>query len=190
MDAPDTDRALATDRGRRLGALCHRRAAAAASADGARPRRGYSVAANGMVIEQAQILTTHNLALLAGPVGVVPTDGWAALARRTFRTVTRLTGRLDHNPRPLPMVKDVAYAWRHLVCHLSLPDGTDPRTVVGQLHTDLAACPEGVRQRLTPALVGLGHVAAGGRFTEGRTPADGRRLLGWSTGRHWLLDQR
>ena len=56
----------------------HRRAQAAR-----RPRAAArSVAANGMVIEQAQILTTHNLATLAGPLGVTPPDGWPALARR------------------------------------------------------------------------------------------------------------
>ena len=42
-------------------ALCHSRSEAPS---------GWSVAANGMVIEQAQILTTHNLASLAGPIGL------------------------------------------------------------------------------------------------------------------------
>ena len=148
------------------------------------PNPGFWVAANGMVIEQAQILTTHNLATLAGPLGVVPPDGWAALARRTFGTVVRLTGRLEH----VRTVKDIAYAWRHLVCYLSLPGVGDPRSVIEQLHTELAEAPDRVRERLTPALVGLGYVAHGGRFTDGHSPGGGRRLLGWSTTPHWLLD--
>jgi hypothetical protein len=143
------------------------------------------VAANGMVIEQAQILTTHNLATLSHALDVTPPDGWTALAQRTFTTVTRLAGRLDGNPRPLPMIKDIGYAWRHLVFYLSLP-GADPRRVLDQLHAELAEAPDRIRERLTPALVGLGYVAAGGRFTDDRTPAGGRRLLGWTTGRHWL----
>jgi hypothetical protein len=138
---------------------------------------GYSVAANGMVIEQAQILTTHNLATLIRAVGVAPTDGWAALARRTFATVQRLAGRIDRNPRPLPMIKDAAYAWRHLVFYLSLLDTGDPRPLIDQFHIDLAAAPDAVQARLSPALIGLGHVAAGGRFTDECTSAGGRRLL-------------
>jgi len=148
----------------------------------------YSVAANGTVIEQAQILTTHNLATLVRAVGVTPADGWAALARRTFATVLRLARRIDRNPRPLPTIKDVAYAWRHLVFYLSLPDTGDPRLLIEQFHVDLDAAPDAVRARIGPALVGLGYVAAGGRFTDGRTPAGGRRLLGWTTGHHWMRD--
>ena len=48
-------------------ALCRSRAGA--------PRGHGPVAANGMVIEQAQILTTHNLATLAHAVGVTPPAG-------------------------------------------------------------------------------------------------------------------
>ncbi|MFG2044885.1 hypothetical protein [Dactylosporangium sp. NPDC048998] len=149
---------------------------------------GFWVAGNGMVIEQAQILTTHNLATLAGPLDVAPPDGWQALARRTFTAIVRLAGRLDGNPRPLPMIKDIAYAWRHLICYLSLPGAGDPRATIDELRAELAGAPSSVRARLTPAVVGLAYVAAGGRFTDDCTPAGGRRLLGWTTRRHWMQD--
>jgi hypothetical protein len=161
-------------------ALCRTRAGVS--------RGRFSVAANGMVIEQAQILTTHNLATLVHAVGVTPVDGWPTLARRSFTIVARLAGRIDHNPRPLSMIKDVAYAWRHLVFYLSLPAGGDPRPVIDQFHADLAAAPDTVRARLRPAVTGLGYVAAGGRFTDDRTPAGGRRLLAWTLGPHWLRE--
>jgi hypothetical protein len=161
--------------------LCLRRAVNAGRDDS-----GSWVAANGMVIEQAQILTTHNLATLAGALDVAPPEGWAVLAQRTFATVTRLASRVDHNPRPLPTIKDIAYAWRHLICYLSLPGATGTQALIDEFHADLAKAPDPVRQRLTPAVAGLGYVAAGGRFTDECTPAGGRRLLGWSTGRHWL----
>lgn len=149
--------------------------------------RGYgTVAANGKVIEQAQILTTHNLATLAHAVGVTPADGWATAARRTFATAVRLTGQIDGNPRPLPTIKDIAYAWRQLIFFLSLPDAGDPRALIDQFHADLAAARETVRVRLSPAVIGLGYVVAGSRFTDERTPAGGRRLLGWTTGHHWM----
>lgn len=146
------------------------------------------VAANGTVIEQAQILTTHNLATLAGALNATPSCGWTALAQRTFSTVIRLAGRLDRNPRPLSMIKDMAYAWRHLVFYLSQPDVGDARAVIDRFHADLAQAPEPVRERIGPALIGLGCVAAGGRFADEGTPAGGRRLLGWTTGRHWLQE--
>ncbi|GAA3913496.1 hypothetical protein [Actinoplanes auranticolor] len=161
-------------------ALCRGRAGAA---------RGHSgVAANGTVIEQAQILTTHNLATLAHSVGVTPADGWAGTARRTFAMVLRITSRIDRNPRPLTTIKDVAYAWRHLVFCLSLPGAGDPRPLIEGFHADLATAPEAVRTRLSPAVTGLGYVVAGGRFSAGGTPAGGRRLVGWTTGQHWMRE--
>jgi hypothetical protein len=98
--------------------LCRQRAVVAqGGGDG-----GSWVAANGTVIEQAQILTTHNLATLVGVLAVAPPDGWTALAQRTFATAIRLAGRLDRNPRPLSMIKDMAYAWRHMIFYPSMPD--------------------------------------------------------------------
>lgn len=163
-------------------ALCRQRA----GLDTDHSRGGSWVAANGMVIEQAQILTTHNLATLVHALDVTPSDGWTALARRTFTRVVRLAGRLDRNPHPLSTIKDIAYAWRHMIFYLSQPGAADARTVMDRLHAELAEAPDPVRDRFTPALVGLGYIAAGGRFTDGSTPARGRRLLGWTTGPHWL----
>ncbi|GGL57105.1 hypothetical protein [Planomonospora parontospora] len=150
----------------------------------------YSVAANGMVIEQAQILTTHNLATLVHRVGVRPASGWQAPAEHAFSTAARLTSRLAHNPRPMATIKDIAYAWRHLVFFMSLPGADDPRATAGLLAVRLSDQPADVRTRLAPALAGLTHVAAGGAFSpdspDGTADGGGRRLLGWSTGGHWL----
>jgi hypothetical protein len=82
----------------------------------------------------------------------------------------------------------MAYAWRHMIFYLSMPDIGDALSAIDQFHADLAHAPEPIRQRVAPALVGLGYVAAGGRFADGGTPAGGRRLLGWTTGRHWLQE--
>jgi hypothetical protein len=165
-------------------ALCQQRARDMGASASGRSR----VAANGTVIEQAQILTTHNLATLVHGLDVTPADGWTALAGRTFATVIRLAARLERNPRPLSMIKDIAYAWRHMIFYLSLPGTSDPRGVIDQFRTDVADASEPVRHCIAPALVGLGYIAAGGRFTDERTPAGGRRLLGWTTERHWLQE--
>jgi hypothetical protein len=67
-------------------------------------------------------------------------------------------------------------------------DAGDSHRVIDQFHADLADAPDRVRQRVSPALIGLGHIAAGGRFVDERGPAGGQRLLGWTTGRHWLQE--
>ena len=167
--------------------LCAERAAAASSAPG-RSESGFWVAANGKVIEQSQILTTHNLATLVHRVGIAPEPGWADLARRCFGTVCRLTARVHRNPWPYPTIKDAAYAWRQLVFHLSLCPPAEQRRVLDELDAEAARQPAHVTARLAPALAGLRLVADGGTFAPDGT-ADGgraRRLLGWSTDGHWL----
>ncbi|MEV7107985.1 hypothetical protein [Streptomyces atroolivaceus] len=150
--------------------------------------RSWSVAANGRVIEQAQILTTHNLATLVNRVGIAPRPGWADLARRCFVTVCRLTARVHRNPRPLGTIKDAAYAWRHLVFHLSLCPPEEQRRVITALREEAARHPAHVATRLAPALAGLALVAEGGNFgSDGTADAGGaRRFVGWSTQGHWM----
>ncbi|MEV5873754.1 hypothetical protein AB0L75_05875 [Streptomyces sp. NPDC052101] len=161
-------------------ALCRQRAAELAP--GAGGTSGSWVAQNGTVIEQAQILTTHNLATLVHRVGIEPGVGWDGLALRCFDTVCLLTGRVHHNPRPLGTIKDIAYAWRQMVFHLSLCEPQEQRRVLDRLTEDTARRPWHIADRLAPALTGLRQVMDG-------APADagtGRRLLGWTTGPHWL----
>ncbi|MBK3581750.1 hypothetical protein JHN63_49980 [Streptomyces sp. MBT65] len=169
--------------------LCAERAAAASSAAGSSESpSGPWVAANGKVIEQAQILTTHNLATLVHRVGIAPEPGWADLARRCFVTVCRLTARVHRNPWPYPTVKDAAYAWRQLVFHLSLCPPGEQRRVLDALDEEVARHPIHVLIRLGPALAGLRLITDGGSFGADGT-ADGgrtRRLLGWTTDGHWL----
>ncbi|MFF2779815.1 hypothetical protein ACFVU3_33550 [Streptomyces sp. NPDC058052] len=159
--------------------LCHARA-------GREP--GYdSVAGYGMVVEQAQILTTHNLAVLVRRLGIAPEPGWAELARRCFGTVCRITERAGRGPYPLRDLKDAAYAWRQMVFHLSLC-GEDERAGVLAWLPGEAARRAPVASRLAPALLGLRHVADGGAFdAEGAARAGrARRLTGWTDGGHWM----
>ncbi|PZH01006.1 hypothetical protein C1I97_22815 [Streptomyces sp. NTH33] len=150
--------------------------------------RSWSVAANGTVIEQAQILTTHNLATLVHRAGIAPRPGWAGLARRCFVTVCRLASRVHRNPRPWGTIKDAAYAWRQMVFHLSLCPPEEQRRIIAGLDEETARHPAHVATRLAPALAGLALVVEGGAFDREGT-ADGghaRRFLGWSTDRHWM----
>ncbi|MFI6474858.1 hypothetical protein ACIBL5_31885 [Streptomyces sp. NPDC050516] len=157
---------------------------------------GWSVAANGKVIEQAQILTTHNLATLVHRVGVAPAPGWDDLARRAFHAVCRLVARVHGNPRPLSTVKDAAYAWRQMLFCLSLCPPDVQRAFLARLEEETVRHPAHVAARLAPAMAGLRLVADGGSFAAdgtGSGTADGasvpRRFLGWTTGRHWMRDE-
>ncbi len=152
------------------------------------PSRPWSVPANGTVIEQAQILTTHNLATLVNRVGIAPRPGWADLAQRCFVTVCRLTARVHHNPRPSGTIKDAAYAWRQMVFHLSLCPPQEQRRVVAGLKEETARHPAHVATRLAPVLAGLVLVAGGGTFDNDGTADAGRsrRFVGWSTDGHWM----
>ncbi|MEV0481229.1 hypothetical protein AB0I69_11570 [Streptomyces sp. NPDC050508] len=170
--------------------LCAERATAASSAPvgSTESSSGFWVAGSGKVIEQSQILTTHNLATLVHRVGIAPEPGWADLARRCFVTVCRLTARVHRNPWPYSTIKDAAYAWRQLVFHLSLCPPAEQRRVLTALDEEAARHPAHVAARLAPALAGLRLVADGGGFAPDGT-ADGgraRRLVGWTTDGHWL----
>lgn len=162
-------------------ALCAERAGTAT--------RGWSTAANGTVIEQAQILTTHNLATLAARARIAPPPGWARPARDCFGTVCRLLARVEGNPRPMSTIKDAAYAWRQMLFHLSLCEAAEREEVLAWIEAEAARRSGHVRTLLAPALAGLRLVAGGGSFGADGTAEAGRarRLLGWSTGRHWML---
>jgi hypothetical protein len=155
-------------------ALCFERARTTAG--------GFSVARNGTVIEQAQILTTHNLAVLTGPAGVghLMTLDWDALARRCLERVLVLAARLQHNPRPLRTAKDLAYAWRQLVFFLAMTDAAAQAAFVAEARRRLEMASDHVVARLEPVVDGLEEVMAG-------RPIAGWALLGWCVGRHPLL---
>lgn len=150
---------------------------------------GWSVAANGTIIEQAQILTTHNLAVLTGPFGIGESMSldWEALASRCLEAVIVLAGRLRRNPWPLRTVKDAAYAWRQMIFFLSPLPEAEQQTFVVHARQTLAASRPDVQARIRPALDGLAEVVEGASFDPGGRAGDGRRLLGWTTRPHWML---
>lgn len=165
-------------------ALCRSRAAEAGLGGHSR-----SVAANGAVLEQSQILTTHNLAVLTVGLDLEP-----ALRERapdlTDLVLAWVLQTHAHLPKQhhaaLQAVKNISYAWRQAIYLLSYCDHESQAVSVNRL---LGATASGTARQLKPVVDGLAHVHAGGHFSstgvaDGGT---GRRLLGWSVGRHWLL---
>ncbi|MFF3071703.1 hypothetical protein [Kitasatospora sp. NPDC057936] len=148
----------AMDDTRQFSALCTRRAG--------RTGAPWSVTGNGAVIEQAQILTTHNLATLAGPGALTPPEGWDVLAERAFTTACGFASRglTSRTAR-----RSTAFAWRQMLFHLSL---CPPRTRAAALDA-LTARPHPAA--LADAVADLTHLALGAAPVH--TP-----LLGWTSG--------
>jgi hypothetical protein len=159
----------------------------------ARGRNGSWVAENGIVLEQAQILTTHNLAALVD--GLALRSQLAAVAsdlatRALGWAVRRMAVPFPHRHAALVANKNAAYAWRQGIFFLSFCDLRTQEATVTWLR------PRFTGTRLEPALDGLAAVVAGDRFDDSGTVLhfgpeqvrDGYRWLGWTTGRHWAID--
>lgn len=168
-----------------LATLCEQRAAAVGSG------AGHGVARNGKIIEQSQILTTHNLAVLfdalALPASLAPS--LRRLAESCFRWIVRqlrIPARSGHET--LIRLKNTAYAWRQMVFYLSFVEDVPDflRWARGQLtHTG-----DAFQQRVEPAIRGL-ELAAGGVPSSAAafSAGGGRVFTGWATERHWLSPQ-
>lgn len=141
---------------------------------GNRDSNRYSVATNGTVIEQAQILTTHNLAVLVH-AGVEPERSWTDLAESALAGVASRLELAPRQERPLATVKDAAYAWRQMLFFLSVAPGTEIVPFI-----DRAEAQYGHAEAMRELLGGLREAAVGS------TPS--RPFLGWVVGRHGILD--
>lgn len=144
---------------------------------------------NGTILEQAQILTTHNLAALVGGLGLSPRIAarLPALARRAWDEATRLL----QTPRPrrvhqLRAIRAAAAAWRQMTFFAALLPAPAQRELVTWAGERLAAAPVAFRRRFGPAYAGL-CLAAAGMSPGAHTAPEARVFVGWSTEPHWLL---
>lgn len=153
-----------------FGDLCWARA-------GRTPDGEWSVATSGTIIEQSQILTTHNLAALVS-IGVRPTRSWIDLARDAIDRTGALLEVASRQRRPLPTVKDAAYAWRQAIFFLSVADPAETQALLSDNSLTSSAPPV-----MNDLVGGLHQVAVGRPGDGGRSP-----FLGWTVGRHWILD--
>lgn len=137
----------------------------------------WSVAANGKIVEQAQIFTTHNLAPLCLVLDL--TLDWPELSRRAFAGVIAKLSRVDGNTRPLRSIKAAAYAWRQLMFFLSLCTPEERSKFLTWAWS--GEKPPAVSRRLDPVLADLRQILQG-------QPA-ARPFLGWTTTRHVMLQR-
>lgn len=153
-------------------------------------RNAFSVARNGAILEQSQILTTHNLATLVHELGLIDQLRACApqLVRNTFLYAIRRLAQPTHDwHSALIQIKNAAYAWRQAIFLLSFCDPAVQQSQVGLLRDEALAA--GIDNQFRPAIDGLAHVSGGGTFTAAGTvpTGTGRRFFGWAVGQHWYL---
>ncbi len=156
-------------------------------------KNSWSVAANGTVIEQAQILTTHNLASLFSALDLKAEleSDLLQMAETCFKYICwrqqlKLTGRAQ-----LKALKISAYAWRQMIFFLSLVEESKQSQFIDFCNLFISEQTGEFRQRFEPVLKGLELVFAGGEFESSGVHASGaRRFLGWTIGKHWFFANR
>ena len=154
---------------------------------------GRDVARNGMVIEQAQILTTQNLAVLFHAFNLSEEfhGELRNMAEHCFRWICRRQQvKTDKWHAKLIMLKNTAYAWRQMVFYLSHLSGDDVGSFLRWAEEHLQEQTPDFRVRFSPALCGLALANAGCSLDEPSAQIEGvRRFLGWTKARHWLLGE-
>jgi hypothetical protein len=183
-DLPPPEALTATspeEAARRFGELCYARA-------GQAPGQGWrSTGQNGAVLEQSQILTTHNLAPLVFGLGLQGRLHPERHARDALAGVLRCWRRPRADWRTtLRLLKDGAYAWRQAIFYMSLAPEAQQVELLDELDARVATLLEARAARFAPVALGLRHVMAGGALDAAGTGGGGRRYLGWVTGAHWL----
>ncbi len=155
---------------------------------------GWDPAINGMIIEQQQILTSQNLAVLFDGLDLANAlrDRMEDMARHCFMWICqRQQVKTDKWHARLIMVKNTAYAWRQMVFFLALIPSTQVQTFLNWAEEHLSIQKEEFQLRFRPVLRGLALAAQGRSFDDPLVIEQGaRRFLGWSKEKHWLLGQQ
>lgn len=144
----------------------------------------------GMIIEQSQVLTTHNLAAFVN-LGV--DCDWAVLAGKAWNTCVTLLHLATKQRYPLATIKNAAYAWRQAIFFISEAQKEDGDTVIREFlrtarikEAETATEAGAHAVRIDLVLNGLEDVLDGGKVDEDGKTRRGRRFLGWSAGPHWV----
>ncbi|WP_166220659.1 hypothetical protein [Pseudomonas atagonensis] len=186
---PDQRRSRPSDQWRRsnnrdaLATLCAKRANATLGT--------WQPAVNGTILEQQQILTTQNLALLFGELSLKTLlhHRLSALALTCFEWICRQQQmQIKHYHTRLVMLKNTAYAWRQMVFYLSMLEDELLRSALDSIESHFAAQSSEFRERFLPAMIGLRVAATGHQLTVDRQALEGAKVfLGWTTEQHWLM---
>ncbi len=162
-----------------LAELCARRAGVTLG--------GWRPATNGCIIEQAQILTTQNLATLFAVPGVREqlAPHLSAMANQTMRwLLDELAKQRSDRHARLIAIKNAAYAWRQMVFYLSQLEDAQARTFIDACPTFINKYRPEFQARIAPVIQGLRNAVEG----HDTCLFGGQQFVGWSETTHWLLE--
>ena len=163
-------------------ALCSRRANTSG---------GNRQAMNGMIIEQQQIVTTHNLAAVFLQLNLFADlrDELPNMVRRCFGWICRrLQMKQTRRHARLIAIKNSAYAWRQMLFYLSLLDESDLVDYCHWARLHLQNQPIEFQLLFHPALNGLLQSVPGQPTLKINSDhAEIKQFLGWSDTLHWLM---
>ena len=150
---------------------------------------GSYVVENAMVIEQQQVLTTQNLAIILCQAGLTDEleSEFSKLAEKCFRWILKtLTLPVVHRHDRLIKIKNSAYAWRQMVVYISLTDGKLQRSFVAWAKEQLMEQDPAFARNFGSALVGLENAMDAHERREPLATSHSP-FYGWTMGKHWLL---
>ncbi|HKP60027.1 MAG TPA: hypothetical protein VJV78_25055 [Polyangiales bacterium] len=165
-------------------------AALCAELAGIPPQTERSVTHNGTIIEQAQILTSHNLAGLIQQLELARSLDLPKLAQQTFSWLCRRQRqRQSHWRAQVHMLRTTGYAWRQLIFYLGLLDTKQLAAFMAFADQQMQRQKPELRARFEPAMAGLRAVMGGASFDAAglHEASGGRRFLAWTVRSHWLL---
>jgi hypothetical protein len=154
------------------------------------PLNTWEPATNGMIIEQQQILTTQNLAVLFAGLNLTEAvhGQLGELAFRCFQWVCqRLQVKTDNWHARLIAVKNSAYAWRQMVFYLALLPKEDVLAFLRLANEFLVNQSVDFVSRFRPAVDGLRKAVESESLGVPVSRNAPTQFLGWSKERHWLL---
>ncbi|MBU6951752.1 hypothetical protein [Hahella sp. HN01] len=160
--------------------LCSKRAGA--------PGKGWSVASNAVIIEQQQILTTQNLAVLFQALGLKTKLGenLSLMVKDCFKWVCRRQQlKMDSNHAGLNIMKKSAYAWRQMIFFLTQLPPEEHHDHVSWMQSHLSEQAPEFRVRFAPVMTGLQLAVNGQRLQ--KTDSETIQFLGWAVGKHPLM---
>lgn len=146
--------------------------------------RGRSVASNGLIIEQQQIVTTQNLAALfyALDLNVFLDAELVEIAKTCFRWIChRQQIPLTDSHARLIMLKNTAYAWRQMIFFASQLNKDRQEHLLSWVNEYFYQQQDEFILRFQAVVKGFSDAVAGKRITKEA------RFLGWTVGRHPLM---
>ena len=134
-----------------------------------------------MIIEQQQIITTHNMAQIFEAIDLQTSELKPCLPEMARHCFTQACSMLQAQELKLRHIKNAAYAWRHMVFYLSWLSVAEVDTFLDWAADQLATLKESrnTQHYLLPALRGLGLVAMGQSLHLNTQPREPRPFLGW-----------